>query len=122
MEELTTIYATLSQTATAAGLNCGPRESEYGGWKPVNDSPLLSIARQVSASIYGEAPSVYSIHAGLELGELVAKFEPGTTQAISLGPDVVDVHSPAERLDLASTERFYKVVRTILQVIATTPI
>lgn len=61
----------------------------------------------------GKEGEVEAIHAGLECGLFVEKL-PGL-DAISLGPDLRDVHSINERLNVASTARVYELVRRFLQ-------
>ena len=50
--------------------------------------------------------TVRVIHAGLECGVIASRL-PGL-DAISFGPNLSDIHSPEEALDLASTERFWR--------------
>ena len=54
-----------------------------------------------------------AIHAGLECGLLLDKMP--HAEAISLGPDMFDVHTPSERLSISSTERTWEFLVTILK-------
>ena len=54
---------------------------------------------------YGKTPVVETIHAGLECGLLSEKM-PGL-DAVSIGPDLVDIHSSRERMSIASVQRLW---------------
>jgi dipeptidase D len=86
--------------------------SEYPAWRPDFDTALLDVVRAAHTEVYGEAPRVTAVHAGLEAGE-IASHLPGLVAA-SIGPTIEGAHSPLERLDIASVARFYEVVRLIL--------
>lgn len=75
----------------------------YPGWKYAPDSPLRDKMVRVFTDMYGYAPKVEAIHAGLECGFFMDKA-PGI-DAVSIGPDMQDIHSPAERLSISSTQR-----------------
>jgi dipeptidase D len=53
--------------------------------------------------MYNEEPEVSAIHAGLECGTIAAKY-PGM-DAISIGPTLLDVHTPNERMEVASVKK-----------------
>lgn len=79
-------------------------ESEYPGWAPVAVSPVRDACVESYKKLFGVAPKVKAIHAGLECGLFTEKF-PGLDM-ISFGPTLRGVHAPGERLDLASLEKF----------------
>ena len=58
----------------------------YPGWKPNLDSPILRIARETYQSLYGKAPEVKAIHAGLECGIIGEKYP---------GMDMISVRADA---------------------------
>ena len=87
-------------------------EASYPGWQPDLDSPLLATALRVHEELFGRPAEVKAVHAGLECG-LIGKAYPGLDM-ISLGPTLLGAHSPAERLSVASTARFYRHVVGIL--------
>ena len=82
------------------------RANEYPGWKPDMDSELLSVLRTLSEKVYGHAPEVGAIHAGLECG-IIGEKCPGMDM-ISFGPQIEFPHSPDERVKIDSVERFWK--------------
>ncbi len=75
----------------------------YSGWAPNASSPLLALMQQVYQEMYGRAPQVSAVHAGLECGTVVSKY-PGM-DAISIGPTLQNVHSPDEALEIASVKK-----------------
>ena len=61
---------------------------------------------------YGKTPVVETIHAGLECGLLAEKL-PGL-DAVSVGPDLMDIHSPRERMSVSSVQRTWKYLLAVL--------
>lgn len=80
------------------------RSDPYPGWKPNMDSHILEVSVQSYRKLFGCDPEVKAIHAGLECGLFLEKFE--GLDMISFGPTLRGVHAPGERLDLASNEKF----------------
>ena len=70
------------------------------------------MAKETYERVTGKKAVVTMIHAGLECGILSSKV-PGL-ECISIGPDMEDIHTPAERLNVASTGRIYQYVRALL--------
>jgi len=88
----------------------------YPGWKPDMTSDLLRIGKDVHKELYGQEPAVKAIHAGLECGLFGEKLE--GVDMISVGPDMMDVHSPLERLGISSTKKFYDYLRSLVSALA----
>ena len=86
---------------------------DYPAWEYRKDSPLRDKMVEIFTRLYGKAPQVSIIHAGLECGLLGQKL-PGM-DAVSIGPDLWDIHSPRERLSIASTARTYTYLCEILK-------
>lgn len=84
----------------------------YPGWKPNPASPLLGRFREVHQKVAGTNPELRAVHAGLECGVLGEKF-PGLDM-ISFGPVIQGAHSPDERVEIASVERFWGLLREVL--------
>ena len=63
--------------------------------------------------MYGSDPEVVAIHAGLECG-LLAKKLPGL-DCVSIGPNMKDIHTSRERLDIASTARLWEYLLAVLK-------
>lgn len=85
----------------------------YSGWQYAPDSALRERMLASYKALTGEDGKVEAIHAGLECG-LFAEKLPGL-DAISIGPDMRDVHSVRERLNAPSTARTYELVRRFLK-------
>jgi dipeptidase D len=68
---------------------------------------------RVYREVYGEEPQVVAIHAGLECGLLSEKIE--GLDCVSIGPQMYDIHTSRERLNIASTERTWKYLLEILK-------
>ncbi len=84
----------------------------YPAWELVVESDFRRMAKQVYEKVTGRKAVVTMIHAGLECGILSSKV-PGL-ECISIGPDIEDIHTPAERLNVESTARIYNYVRALL--------
>ena len=89
---------------------------DYPAWEYRPDSPLQSLLRDVYEEQYGKAARVETIHAGVECGLFAAKI-PGL-DAVSMGPEILDIHTPRERLSISSTERFYRFLTEVLKRLA----
>ncbi|MEC9492365.1 beta-Ala-His dipeptidase [Flexistipes sp.] len=90
--------------------------NEYPGWLPEPDSEIVRIFKNTYSEICGIAPKVDVVHAGLECGVIGEKFE--NMEMISLGPTIIDAHSPAERLSLSSVEKVVRLLKRVFEKIA----
>ena len=86
---------------------------EYPAWEYKEDSLLRDTMVQVYSRMYGKAPEVVAIHAGLECGLLGEKL-PGL-DAVSIGPEMHDIHTSREKLGIASTRRTWEFVLEVLK-------
>ncbi len=86
--------------------------ARYPGWEYEPQSPLRDAYLAAYKALYGKDLPIAVIHAGLECGILSSKT-PGM-DIISIGPDIHDIHSPEEHLDLASAERIWQVLLTVV--------
>lgn len=84
------------------------RTNIYPGWKPNLNSKILDVTVKAYKKLFNVEPEVKAIHAGLECGLFLEKF-PGLDM-ISFGPTLRGVHTPGEKLDLASNEKFVKLL------------
>ena len=85
----------------------------YPGWAYRPDSALRELMVQVYREMYGQEPVVEAIHAGLECGLISAKL-PGL-DCISLGPDMKDIHTPDETLNIPSVKRVWNYLLKVLE-------
>ena len=89
------------------------RSGDYPAWEYTGQTALERTASAVFAEMYGKAPVVQTIHAGLECGILSAKNP--ALQCISIGPDIYDIHTPRERLPYASVQRTWELLLRLLR-------
>jgi dipeptidase D len=87
--------------------------SGYPGWKPNLDSPVLALAKAAYRDLFGKDCDVQAVHAGLECG-IIGERYPGMDM-ISFGPTLQAVHSPDEKIYIASVEKFWKFLLEILR-------
>lgn len=85
----------------------------YPGWKPNLKSRLLATMKETYEKEFGSEPRVIIIHAGLECGIIGAKYE--GMEMISFGPTIEHPHSPDERVNIATVQKFYRFVLAALQ-------
>jgi len=85
----------------------------YPGWKPNVKSEILKIAKARYVHLFGKEPVVRAIHAGLECGLFLEKYP--ELDMISIGPTLRGVHSPAERLEIATVKMFWDHLTDILK-------
>ena len=86
---------------------------EYPAWEYRKDSPLRDTMVQLYREMYGKEPEVLAIHAGLECGLLGEKL-PGL-DCVSIGPQMHDIHTSREKLEIASTERVWDYLCAVLK-------
>jgi dipeptidase D len=88
------------------------RGEGYPGWAPNPSSEVLQIAKTSYNTLFHVDPVVRSIHAGLECGLFLQKF-PGLDM-ISFGPTIKDAHSPDEKINIGSVQKFWALLVHIL--------
>jgi len=86
---------------------------DYPAWEYKKDSPLRETMIRVYKELFADEPQVVAIHAGLECGLLGEKL-PGL-DCVSIGPNMKDIHTSRERLEIASTERTWNFVTELLK-------
>ena len=87
--------------------------ANYPGWAYRQESPLRDLMVKVFTEQYGHAPEIEAIHAGLECGLFAGKM-PGL-DCISFGPDLKEIHTPRERMSVASVQRTWKLLVEVLR-------
>jgi dipeptidase D len=86
---------------------------DYPAWEYRKDSPLRDTMVRVYDRMYGKKPEVVAIHAGLECGLLSEKLE--GLDCVSIGPQMFDIHTSREKLDIASTARTWEFLLEVLK-------
>ena len=85
----------------------------YPGWQYDRNSALREEVLAAYQAVCGKQGTIEATHGGLECGLFVEKL-PGL-DAVSFGPELHDVHSVKERLNVASTQRVYELTRELLK-------
>lgn len=86
---------------------------DYPAWEYRAESPLRELMCEVYREQYGAEPKIEAIHAGLECGLLCEKL-PGL-DCVSIGPEMLEIHTPRERMSVASVGRVWRFVREVLR-------
>lgn len=84
----------------------------YPAWPPAEHNELRDLAAAQYKKLFDKEPELRAVHAGLECGywELVS---PGLT-TLSIGPTIMDLHSPTERLELATVELMERLLEALM--------
>ena len=86
---------------------------EYPAWEYKADSKLRDTMVKLYVEMFDKEPEVVAIHAGLECGLLGEKL-PGL-DCVSIGPQMHDIHTSREKLEIASVERTWNFLLEILK-------
>ena len=87
--------------------------NDYSSWEYRRDSALRTRMAAVYRAQYGTEPKIAAIHAGLECGLFCGKL-PGL-DAVSIGPNLTDIHTCRERMDIASVQRVWRFLCEVLR-------
>ncbi len=104
--------AAVNSVMTLGGARVAHSEG-YPGWAPNPQSHLLEVTRKSYKDLFGVEPKVRAIHAGLECGLFLEKYP--QLEMVSFGPTLRGVHSPDERLEIATVDKFWKLLVATLQ-------
>lgn len=85
----------------------------YPGWLPNKNSSILQVVENTYVSLFKEKPNVAACHAGLECGILGQNYP--NMEMISFGPNIKGAHSPDERAQISSTQKFWKLLLEVLK-------
>jgi dipeptidase D len=89
------------------------KKGSYPGWTPQPDAAIVKLMSDLYKEVFATEPMVNACHAGLECGILGANY-PGM-QMISFGPNIRGAHSPDERVQISSVQKYWKFLLTTLQ-------
>ena len=88
-------------------------QGDYPAWEYKKDAPLCRLMTEVFEEQYGKKPVVQAIHAGVECGLFAGKL-PGL-DCVSYGPDIKNIHTPQESMDVESVRRTWEYTLEILK-------
>lgn len=90
-------------------------EGDYPPWEYMRESKLRDVMTEIYKKMYGKEPIIEAIHAGIECGILSGKI-PGL-ECVSIGPDIMDIHTPSERMSISSVNRVWEFLLEVLKTI-----
>jgi dipeptidase D len=89
------------------------QSGDYPGWQPNTDSVILNLMADLYRDMYKEEPNIKACHAGLECG-ILGKHLPGVDM-ISFGPNIRAAHSPDEKVQISSVQKFWGYLQETLK-------
>jgi len=107
--------ADVANTIRAAFENMGAevvQSGDYPGWQPNPNSPILTIMTDLYRKLFNEEPKVKACHAGLECG-ILGEHLPGVDM-ISFGPNIRAAHSPDEKVQISSVQKYWGYLLEVL--------
>ena len=112
MSALDNMAATIKAAFQLAGAEVVQGEG-YPAWKMRHDSKLTALTVETYKKLFGKAPKVLGIHAGLECGLFSEKYP--NLDMVSFGPTLRGVHSPDERLHIPTVQMVWDHLLEILK-------
>jgi dipeptidase D len=89
------------------------QSGDYPGWQPNPNSEILKVMTNLYRTHFNDEPKVKACHAGLECG-ILGKHLPGTDM-ISFGPNIRAAHSPDEKVQISSVQKFWSFYLEVLK-------
>jgi dipeptidase D len=88
-------------------------KDEYPAWEYNEVSDLRNTMQQIYTDMFGKEAKVMITHGGLECGLFYGKID--GLDAVSIGPDIKDIHSPSEKLSISSAQRTWEYLLKVLE-------
>ena len=101
----------LKSVAELAGMKV-EFSGSYPGWKPKPGSEIVQLMEKIYTEKFGEKPHVVACHAGLECGIIGANYP--EMEMVSFGPTIRGAHSPDEKANIPSAQKFWSFTKDIL--------
>ena len=95
LDKITSLTELLSGYVTLTG--------DYPAWEYRQDSPLRDLMKDIFTKQYGREPVIQALHAGVECGLFAGKIP--DLDCVSFGPDMKDIHTTNESMDVESVKR-----------------
>ncbi len=86
---------------------------DYPAWEYRSESPLRDMMVRIYSEMFGKPPVIETVHAGLECGIISQKLP--EMDMVSIGPNLYDIHSPAERASISSIDRMWNFITEVLR-------
>ena len=109
------LCSVIAECASLCGFSCEHR-GRYPAWSFRDDSRIQEVYSRAFRDCFGKDAKIIGIHAGLECGLLSREIP--DMDMISIGPDMYDIHTPAERLSVPSAVRMYDLLLHMLNGLA----
>ncbi len=104
------------ESIKAAFAGCNAKvdtDGSYPGWTPSPKSEIVDLMSEMYREMFKEEPNVMACHAGLECG-IIGSHYPGLDM-VSFGPNIRGAHSPDEKVQISSVQKFWKYLLAVLQ-------
>ncbi|MDH6252700.1 dipeptidase D [Chryseobacterium sp. H1D6B] len=101
----------LKSVSELAGMNL-EFSGSYPGWKPKPGSEIVQLMEKIYVEKFKEQPQVVACHAGLECGIIGANYP--EMEMVSFGPTIRGAHSPDEKANIPSAQKFWSFLKDIL--------
>ena len=108
IERLEAVTEALGGSVSVAG--------DYPAWEYKKDSRLRELMVDTYKELYKESPVIEAVHAGVECGLFAGQIE--GLDAVSIGPEMKDIHTPAESMDAESVKRTWEYILKCLEKLA----
>lgn len=105
LDKITSLTELLSGYVTLTG--------DYPAWEYRQDSPLRDLMKDIFTVQYGREPVIQALHAGVECGLFAGKIP--DLDCVSFGPDMKDIHTTNESMDVESVKRTWEYTLEILK-------
>jgi dipeptidase D len=112
MRERDLLAEKICDIAKSHGAKCEIK-APYPAWEYKAESHLREVMVESYKRLTGETPEIEIIHAGLECGLFSERIE--GLDAVSIGPNMKEIHSFNERLEISSVERTWKFIKEVLK-------
>ena len=88
----------------------------YPAWEFKKNSAIRDMLCESYNRLFNKEALVETMHAGVECGIMAAKID--DLDCVSFGPDIIDIHTVKEKLDIASTQRTWELITDVLKQLA----
>ena len=108
MDEVNMIHSIFAMIGAQVELS-----GTYPGWTPNPDAEIIETMRTIYVDMFKEEPQVNACHAGLECGIIGTNYP--DLQMISFGPNIRGAHSPDEKVQISSVQKYWKYLMKVLK-------
>lgn len=110
--QLAALEATIKAVFSMAGMS-SKLSGHYGTWQPDFNSPIIKTIERVYGEMFNEKPRVQVVHAGLECSVIKTVYP--NMDMVSFGPTLRSPHTPFERCNIPSVDKYWKFVLKLLE-------